>query len=59
MYAFIYVFDYNAKEALQKKKYTLLKEDKANNTWVFENRNPDDYTFELEYPFVLSSVMSF
>lgn len=59
MYAFIYVFEDNAKKALQKKKYTLLKEDKENNIWVFENKDPDDYTFNLEYPFVLSSAMSF
>jgi len=59
LYAFIYVFDEKAKKALMKQNYHLLREDEKSDIWIFENKDPENYDFSFEYPFVLSSTMSF
>lgn len=56
---FIYVFEERAKKDLQKRGYTLLKEDTKNQIWVFENKDPGNIDFEYNYQCVLSNVMSF
>ena len=56
---FIYVFEPAAKEALIRMGYSLYKTDEKNNIWVFINATPDKLDFSLNYPFVLSSVVSF
>ena len=56
---FIYVFELAAKEELIKKGYALYKEDSKNNVWVFINASPDQLEFSLNYPHVLSNVVSF
>lgn len=55
---FIYVFDEKAKKDLQKRGYTLLKEDRKNQIWIFENKDPENVNFECKYQCVLSNVMS-
>lgn len=59
MSKFIYVFQEEAKEALEKRQYKLLKHDKRNKVWIFENPNINSFEFELDYPFVLSNTLSF
>lgn len=59
---FIYVMDKKAKKELMQKGFTLLKEDKANNIWVFENKYAGtDACFDLniECQHVLSDVLMF
>lgn len=59
---FIYVMDRKAKRELLKKGFTLLKEDKRNSIWVFENKLGDaniccDPGSECKY--ILSDVLTF
>ncbi len=59
---FIYVMDKKAKKELLKKGFTLLKEDKANGIWVFENKYANDeacFSLDVECPHVLSDVLTF
>lgn len=59
---FIYVMDKKAKKELMRKGFTLLKEDKANNIWVFENKYAGtDTCFDLDIKcqHVLSDVLMF
>ena len=59
MSKFIYVFCKEGVRDLTKRGYNLLKEDEKNSIWVFENKNPDDIEFEVNYQVVLSDVLSF
>ncbi len=59
---FIYVMDKKAKKELLKKGFRLLKEDKANNIWVFENKYVDNeacFDLNVQCPYVLSDVLTF
>lgn len=59
---FIYVMDKKSRKHLLKKGFTLLKEDKVNSIWVFENKYADDIArFDLcvTCPHVLSDVLTF
>lgn len=59
---FIYVMDKKSKRELLKKGFTLLKEDKANSIWVFENKYAGDaacFDLEVSCPHVLSDVLTF
>lgn len=59
---FIYVMDKKAQKELLKKGFTLLKEDKANSIWVFENKCVNDETcfnLDVECFHVLSDVLTF
>lgn len=58
---FIYVMDKKSKKELLKRGFTLLKEDKRNGVWVFENKYSDiDARFELgvDCKCVLSDVLT-
>ncbi len=59
MSKFIYVFQEEAKDALEKREFKLLKFDKRNKVWIFENKKINSFEFELEFPFVLSNTLSF
>lgn len=55
---FIYVFTKKAFEALMSAGYTLLKSDKKNCIFVFENRN--DLNFDLlGSDYVISNTLTF
>lgn len=59
---FIYVMDKKAKKELLKKGFVLLKEDKLNSIWVFENKYANADTccdLDLECEHVLSNVLAF
>ncbi len=59
---FIYVMDKKGKKELLKKGFKLLKEDKANSIWVFENKYMDDvacFDLDVECPHILSDVLTF
>lgn len=59
---FIYVMDKKAKKELLKKGFVLLKEDKPNSIWVFENKYANTDTccdLDLECEHVLSNVLAF
>ena len=59
MNKFIYVFQEEAKDALEKRNLKLIKYDERNKLWVFENQNNNSFEFELDFPFVLSNTLSF
>lgn len=55
---FIYVMCSEHKDKLVKLGYKLLKEDKRNGVFVFENR--EEFEFEkLDIPHVLSDTLTF
>lgn len=59
---FIYVMDKRAKKELLKKGFALLKEDKNNSIWVFENKYADADAccdLDLECRHILSDVLTF
>ena len=56
---FIYVMDKAAKKMLEKKGYVLLKEDKVNSIWVFENREETMFDLGLDCQYVLSDTLTF
>ena len=56
---FIYVMDKAAKKMLEKKGYVLLKEDKVNSIWVFENREETMFDLGMDCQYVLSETLTF
>lgn len=56
---FIYVMDKASKKMLKKKGYVLLKEDKVNSIWVFENREETMFDLGLDCQYVLSDTLTF
>lgn len=59
---FIYVFDTSVVDFLVSKKYLLLKSDKKNKIYVFENKPTNDalvLNVLAETDFVLSDTLTF
>ena len=57
---FVYVFCAEAKKALLKRGFELVREDEENSIWIFENKDPDKMEFAVsKYPHVLSNTLSF
>lgn len=59
---FIYVMDRKSRKELLRKGFALIKEDKANGIYVFENKYvADEACFELNVscPHILSDVLTF
>lgn len=56
---FIYVMDKASKKMLTRRGYVLLKEDKANSIWVFENREETMFDLGLDCQYVLSDTLTF
>lgn len=59
MNKFIYVFSGKDAETLLKRGYCAVRSDISNSVYVFENKEPENLEFSLEFPFVLSNVLSF
>lgn len=58
MSKFIYVFGEDAKNILLSENYTLLKSDKKNNIYVFENKPGQCFSFN-NISFALSDTLTF
>lgn len=58
MNSFIYVFDAEAKEKLLALSFTLLKEDKAHDKYVFVNDGRHDFAIS-DIKYVTSNVLTF
>lgn len=58
MSKFVYVFDESARDALLAEDYTLLKHDKKNNIYVFENKSGQHVNFS-NIVYTLSDTLTF
>lgn len=56
---FIYVLSPESRDEMIAAGYTLLKEDKHNKIWVFENGEPSNFSLTFDFPHVLSDVLTF
>lgn len=59
MARFIMVFCKNAADALTELGYNLVMYDERNETWRFETKTQDEDDIPIDYPYVLSSILSF
>ena len=57
--AFIYVLDPESRDALLAAGYKLVKEDRNNKIWVFENRNECSFSVDFDFPHVMSDILTF
>lgn len=58
MKKFIYVFDKDARDALLKAGFKLLKEDERGNIYIFLNQ--DKYSYALaEYSYIENDTLTF
>lgn len=55
---FVYVFNETDSETLTKRGYRLLKVDKANGIYVFENDTSQHFDFS-EVPALITDVLTF
>lgn len=55
---FIYVFSSNDKELLQSMGFVLIKSDKLNSTFVFENQNQMKFS-KLDISYITSNTLTF
>lgn len=55
---FIYVFGEESRDVLLANEHTLLKSDKKNNIYVFENKTETKLLFE-KMDYVLSDILTF
>lgn len=58
MKKFIYVFNKEARDALEKRGYVLLKDDNTNMIFVFENRSLSVFDLE-DISYALSDTLTF
>lgn len=56
---FVYVLSPESRDELLAAGYVLLKEDKNNKIWVFENAASGKYSMTFDFPHVLSDVLTF
>lgn len=56
---FIYVLSPEHRDEMIAAGYVLLKEDKANKIWVFENAVPCNFSLAFDFPHVLSDTLTF
>lgn len=56
---FIYVLSPETRDEMLAAGYVLLKEDKYNKIWVFENAQPSNYSLTFDFPHVMSNVLTF
>ena len=56
---FIYVSNPENRDELIAAGYVLLKEDKYNRIWVFENKDVGNYSLAFDFPHVMSDIMTF
>ncbi len=56
---FIYVMDEKAKKKMLRHGYALIKEDKENSIWIFENKDVMNFELDVDVPYVLSNVLTF
>lgn len=59
MSKFIYVFNKANRDILISKGYQLIKSDKQNNVYVFENRNEYCFSLDDEVEAIYSDMMTF
>ena len=56
---FIYVMDAGIRDTMLAMGYRLLKAMEEMPIWCFENKEPENYELVLDFPHVISSVMTF
>lgn len=56
---FIYVMDAGIRDTMLAMGYRLLKAMEEMSIWCFENKEPENYELVLDFPHVISSVMTF
>lgn len=56
---FIYVMDAGIRDTMLAMGYRLLKAMEEMSVWCFENKEPENYELVLDFPHVISSVMTF
>lgn len=56
---FIYVLSPETRDEMIAAGYVLLKEDKFNKIWVFENSDPRNYSLDFDFPHVMSNILTF
>ncbi|MGN1157169.1 MAG: hypothetical protein ACI4TK_13410 [Agathobacter sp.] len=56
---FIYVMNLKDKDKLEKLGYNLLKVDKANSIFIFENKTELNFELDTDMQYILSDTLTF